>query len=42
MLEQADQILVPVTPDLPAIRALVQLRDVADDLGMRRSHLRWS
>jgi MinD-like ATPase involved in chromosome partitioning or flagellar assembly len=34
MLERADQILVPVTPDLPAIRALVQLRDVAADLGM--------
>jgi pilus assembly protein CpaE len=34
MLERADQILVPVTPDMPAIRALVQLRDVAADLGM--------
>jgi pilus assembly protein CpaE len=34
MLERADQILVPVTPDLPAIRALVQLRDVAADLGL--------
>jgi pilus assembly protein CpaE len=34
MLEKTDQILVPVTPDLPAIRALVQLRDVAADLGM--------
>ncbi|HET7828141.1 MAG TPA: AAA family ATPase [Candidatus Limnocylindrales bacterium] len=34
MLERADQILVPVTPDVPAIRALVQLRDVAADLGM--------
>jgi cellulose biosynthesis protein BcsQ len=34
MLERADQILVPVTPDMPAIRALVQLRDVAADLGL--------
>jgi cellulose biosynthesis protein BcsQ len=34
MLERTDTILVPVTPDLPAIRALVQLRDVATDLGM--------
>lgn len=34
MLERTDRILVPVTPDLPAIRALVQLRDVARDLGM--------
>jgi cellulose biosynthesis protein BcsQ len=34
ILERADQILVPVTPDVPAIRALVQLRDVAADLGM--------
>lgn len=34
MLERTDRILVPVTPDLPAIRALVQLRDVATDLGM--------
>ena len=34
MLERADRILVPVTPDMPAIRALVQLRDVAADLGL--------
>jgi len=34
MLQRTDQILVPVTPDMPAIRALVQLRDVAIDLGM--------
>ncbi|MEO5964839.1 MAG: AAA family ATPase, partial [Candidatus Limnocylindrales bacterium] len=34
MLEKSDRILVPVTPDLPAIRALTQLRDVARDLGM--------
>jgi pilus assembly protein CpaE len=34
MLERSDRILVPVTPDLPAMRALTQLRDVARDLGM--------
>ena len=32
---RADRILVPVTPDVPAIRAAVQLRDVAVDLGFR-------
>ena len=31
----ADRILVPVTPDLPAIRAAVQLGDVATELGLR-------
>lgn len=31
----ADRILVPVTPDVPAIRAAVQLRDVAIELGIR-------
>jgi pilus assembly protein CpaE len=31
----ADRILVPVTPDLPAIRAAVQLADVATELGIR-------
>lgn len=31
----ADRILVPVTPDLPAIRAAVQLVQVATDLGLR-------
>lgn len=31
----ADRILVPVTPDLPALRAALQLRDVAADLGIR-------
>jgi len=29
----ADRILVPVTPDVPALRAAVQLRDVALELG---------
>ncbi len=30
---RADRILVPVTPDVPALRAAVQLRDVAQELG---------
>jgi pilus assembly protein CpaE len=32
---EADRILVPVTPDVPAIKAAVQLRDVARGLGCR-------
>ncbi len=35
IFEEADRILVPVTPDVPAVRAAVQLRDVAGDLGCR-------
>ncbi len=35
IFEEADKILVPVTPDVPAIRAAVQLRDVAGALGCR-------
>lgn len=35
LFEAADRILVPVTPDLPAIRAVVRLRDVADELRVR-------
>ena len=35
IFEEADKILVPVTPDVPAIRAAVQLRDVAGTLGCR-------
>jgi len=35
ILDKADRILVPVTPDLPAIRAVMKLRDVAEELGMR-------
>jgi pilus assembly protein CpaE len=35
VFDRADRILVPVTPDVPAIRAAVQLRDVAADLGIR-------
>jgi MinD-like ATPase involved in chromosome partitioning or flagellar assembly len=31
----ADRILMPVTPDVPALRAAIQLRDVAVDLGIR-------
>jgi Flp pilus assembly CpaE family ATPase len=35
VFDKADRILVPVTPDLPAIRAAIKLRDVAEELGMR-------
>jgi len=35
LFAEADRILVPVTPDVPAIRAAVQLRDVARGLGCR-------
>jgi pilus assembly protein CpaE len=35
IFEIADKILVPVTPDVPAIRAAVQLRDVATAEGYR-------
>jgi pilus assembly protein CpaE len=35
IFDKADRILVPVTPDLPAIRAAQKLRDVAEELGMR-------
>ena len=35
VFDRADRILVPVTPDLPAIRAVVKLREIADELGMR-------
>lgn len=35
IFEVADRILVPVTPDVPAIRAAVQLRDVAVERGFR-------
>ena len=35
IFEIADKILVPVTPDVPAIRAAVQLRDVAAAEGYR-------
>ncbi len=33
IFERADRILVPVTPDVPALRAAAQLRDVAAELG---------
>ena len=32
---KADRILVPVTPDVPALRAAVQLRDVAIEIGVQ-------
>ena len=35
IFERADKILVPVTPDVPAIRAAVQLREVAVELDIR-------
>ncbi|MEX1172240.1 MAG: AAA family ATPase [Chloroflexota bacterium] len=35
LFEMADRILVPVTPDVPAIRAAVQLSDIASELGIR-------
>ncbi len=35
IFESADRILVPVTPDVPAIRAAVQLADIATELGVR-------
>ena len=35
IFEIADRILVPVTPDVPAIRAAVQLSDLATELGIR-------
>jgi cellulose biosynthesis protein BcsQ len=35
IFELADKILVPVTPDVPALRAAVQLRDVSITLGCR-------
>jgi pilus assembly protein CpaE len=31
----ADRILVPVTPDLPAMRAAIQMKDVAVEIGVR-------
>lgn len=31
----ADRILVPVTPDLPAMRAAIQLKDLAAEVGVR-------
>ena len=35
IFEKADRILVPVTPDVPAIRAAVQLSNIASELGIR-------
>jgi pilus assembly protein CpaE len=35
IFERADRILVPVTPDVPALRAAVQLRDVGIEVGFQ-------
>jgi pilus assembly protein CpaE len=35
IFDASDRILVPVTPDVPAIRAAVQLADLAGELGIR-------
>jgi len=35
VFEKADRILVPVTPDVPALRAAVMLRDVAVEVGLQ-------
>jgi pilus assembly protein CpaE len=35
IFERADKIIVPVTPDVPAIRAAVQFREVAVELAIR-------
>ena len=35
VFDTADRIMVPVTPDLPAIRAAIKLVEVADELGVR-------
>ncbi|HUQ79304.1 MAG TPA: AAA family ATPase [Patescibacteria group bacterium] len=35
IFEKSDRILVPVTPDVPALRAAVQLREVAIELGIQ-------
>jgi MinD-like ATPase involved in chromosome partitioning or flagellar assembly len=34
IFDQADRILVPVTPDVPALRAAVQLREASRELGI--------
>jgi pilus assembly protein CpaE len=35
LFDQADRIIIPVTPDVPCIRAAVQFREVAEELGLR-------
>jgi pilus assembly protein CpaE len=35
IFERSDRILVPVTPDVPALRAAVQLREIAAELGIQ-------
>jgi MinD-like ATPase involved in chromosome partitioning or flagellar assembly len=34
LFEQADRIVVPITPDIPCIRAAIQFREVATQLGL--------
>jgi MinD-like ATPase involved in chromosome partitioning or flagellar assembly len=36
IIDKSERVLVPVTPDMPAIRALMKLRDVTDEMGMRQ------
>jgi MinD-like ATPase involved in chromosome partitioning or flagellar assembly len=35
LFNQADRILIPVTPDVPCIRAAVQFREIAEELNLR-------
>lgn len=35
LFKRADRIIVPITPDIPCIRAAIQFREVATELGMR-------
>jgi pilus assembly protein CpaE len=35
LFDRADRIIIPVTPDVPCIRAAVQFREVAEELGLR-------
>lgn len=35
IFDRADRILVPITPDVPALKAAVQLYSLADDLGVQ-------
>jgi pilus assembly protein CpaE len=35
LFKQADRIIVPITPDIPCIRAAIQFREVATELDMR-------
>ncbi|MET0662548.1 MAG: hypothetical protein ABWZ42_05395, partial [Ilumatobacteraceae bacterium] len=35
IFDRSDKILVPVTPDVPALRAAVQMRDISSELRIR-------